>query len=414
MSHSPNSKILNPAYISILRTLFALQIFLVPLAFAAPKKSVVKRITERATEDQEITTIPWYGFVGFEGSYLNVNSDFIDELKKDGFEGAVKAYGSYYMPNWVIDLGGGFAYSQIKGEGRGTSVTVTTRSGFLDFSPRFRLGETWQLGPIARLAFGTDLTYSETVAKSSTALFAGLTALYEWMPENSTTRFRIGPFVLTDLSVTNRTVLIAGLQFQFGFSFGETKPRKSQPTSVLNPVTTELPPTPAPEDKIATPPPVPAVKSAPAPLIVAPRDPVGKEEKATFAVVLDREVTFFRTASSKLSPRYARFLRRLGKFLKENATEWDRIRVEGHTDIRGKLPYNMKLSRARAAAVKRELVSGGAPAHRIITSGYGPKIPVDKRNVADAWAKNRRVELNFLGPVNASLMNQHFTKLKFD
>lgn len=382
---------------------------LLPSTLAAEHKSAVKTFT-----DTTPVFIPWYGYIGMEGSYLNVSSDFVDELKKSGFEGAVKGYGSYYLPSWVLDMGGGFSYSQIKGEGRGNSVTISTRSGFLDFSPRFRFGENWQLGPVLRLAFGTDLTYSETVAKDSTAVFAGLTGLYEWMSDTTYMRYRIGPFVLSDLSVSNRSVLIAGLQLQIGLPFSAPKSSRPKPTSVLNPVTTALPPTVAPEDKLLSLPSVAPAKIIAAPLIVAPRDPIGKEEKATFAVVLDREVTFFNTASSKLSPRYARFLRRLGKFLKENATEWDRLRVEGHTDIRGKLAYNIKLSNNRAAAVRRELVAGGAPAHRLITRGYGPKVPVDRRNSPDAWAKNRRVEINFLGPVNSGLMKEHFTKLKFD
>jgi outer membrane protein OmpA-like peptidoglycan-associated protein len=67
--------------------------------------------------------------------------------------------------------------------------------------------------------------------------------------------------------------------------------------------------------------------------------------------------------------------------------------VSGHTDNIGTSDYNMKLSGARAAAVKAWLVAHGVSAARVSSRGYGdtrPLVPND--NDADRF-KNRRVEL---------------------
>jgi len=67
--------------------------------------------------------------------------------------------------------------------------------------------------------------------------------------------------------------------------------------------------------------------------------------------------------------------------------------VGGHTDNIGKSDYNIKLSEARAAAVKAWLVAHGAAADHVTSHGYGdtrPLVPNDSD--ADRF-KNRRVEL---------------------
>lgn len=67
--------------------------------------------------------------------------------------------------------------------------------------------------------------------------------------------------------------------------------------------------------------------------------------------------------------------------------------VGGHTDNIGKEAYNMKLSQARADAVKAWLVAHGVDAKRVTTKGYGDTRPLVP-NTSDANRfKNRRVEL---------------------
>lgn len=69
------------------------------------------------------------------------------------------------------------------------------------------------------------------------------------------------------------------------------------------------------------------------------------------------------------------------------------IEVQGHTDSRGSDTYNMKLSRRRAASVRRFLVDRGrVEDHRLTSRGYGESQPLDPAENIQAWAKNRRVE----------------------
>lgn len=70
-----------------------------------------------------------------------------------------------------------------------------------------------------------------------------------------------------------------------------------------------------------------------------------------------------------------------------------RIEIGGHTDRTGDDAHNMKLSEARAAAVRDYLVSQGVDRSRIEVRGYGETMPVADNETAEGRAKNRRVEL---------------------
>jgi len=67
--------------------------------------------------------------------------------------------------------------------------------------------------------------------------------------------------------------------------------------------------------------------------------------------------------------------------------------VSGHTDNIGAPTYNLKLSDARAAAVKTWLVQNGVAAARITSRGYGDTRPLAPNTTDENRFKNRRVEL---------------------
>lgn len=71
-----------------------------------------------------------------------------------------------------------------------------------------------------------------------------------------------------------------------------------------------------------------------------------------------------------------------------------RLYIVGHTDDTGALEHNLQLSRHRAEAVVRELVSRrNIPAHRLEPFGVGPLAPVSSNETEQGRARNRRVEL---------------------
>ncbi|MDR0956282.1 MAG: peptidoglycan-associated lipoprotein Pal [Endomicrobium sp.] len=73
-----------------------------------------------------------------------------------------------------------------------------------------------------------------------------------------------------------------------------------------------------------------------------------------------------------------------------------KIILEGHTDNRGTIEYNLSLGQRRALKVKEYYVHLGIAANRIATISYGREKPVDVCNNEVAWAKNRRTETKTL------------------
>lgn len=78
------------------------------------------------------------------------------------------------------------------------------------------------------------------------------------------------------------------------------------------------------------------------------------------------------------------------QFLKDNVA-YD-VKVVGHTDSNGKVAYNEKLSKNRAASVKEALVKDGVDSSRITTDGLGESNPLADNNTAAGRKENRRIE----------------------
>ncbi|MDR2395172.1 MAG: OmpA family protein [Endomicrobium sp.] len=81
--------------------------------------------------------------------------------------------------------------------------------------------------------------------------------------------------------------------------------------------------------------------------------------------------------------------------LKENAAYLMRnnrsnVVVEGHTDNRGTIEYNLSLGQRRALKVKEYYVQLGILPNRIATISYGKEKPVDLENNEVSWLRNRR------------------------
>ena len=72
-----------------------------------------------------------------------------------------------------------------------------------------------------------------------------------------------------------------------------------------------------------------------------------------------------------------------------------RIRLEGHTDERGTREYNIALGERRAKSVERAMMLRGVAKNQISVISYGEENPVALGSNEDAWAKNRRVVIQY-------------------
>ncbi|MGC4119995.1 MAG: OmpA family protein [Myxococcales bacterium] len=101
---------------------------------------------------------------------------------------------------------------------------------------------------------------------------------------------------------------------------------------------------------------------------------------------------YFDTGSSTLKPESEPALKEIAKLLGAEATL--KLWVVGHTDSVGGLESNVKLSQARAEAVRTALTTQhGIAAERLSAQGCGPLAPVATNSSDEGKAKNRRVEL---------------------
>lgn len=101
---------------------------------------------------------------------------------------------------------------------------------------------------------------------------------------------------------------------------------------------------------------------------------------------------YFDTDKADLKPESKPTLQEIAKLLRENPAL--KLYVVGHTDSTGSFDHNMDLSRRRAEATVKALVSEyGIDPKRLRPYGVGPLAPLASNDTDDGRAKNRRVEL---------------------
>jgi peptidoglycan-associated lipoprotein len=71
-----------------------------------------------------------------------------------------------------------------------------------------------------------------------------------------------------------------------------------------------------------------------------------------------------------------------------------KVSIEGHTDERGGSEYNLALGQKRAEAVAKTLALLGAADNQVEAVSFGKERPAVQGSTEEAWAKNRRAELN--------------------
>ena len=103
-----------------------------------------------------------------------------------------------------------------------------------------------------------------------------------------------------------------------------------------------------------------------------------------------KQKVFFATAKARILPRSFQLLNEVGKVLKDRPKI--HIRIEGHTDSRGRDRYNLRLSQRRADSVRKYMERQGVTSNRMVSIGYGETKPVGSNRTRAGRAMNRRVE----------------------
>lgn len=128
--------------------------------------------------------------------------------------------------------------------------------------------------------------------------------------------------------------------------------------------------------------------------------------RADVQVVGDRFVVptdiLFESGSADLGPNAEARLAQLVGTLRELSGKIPRdvdwvLRIDGHTDRApihtDRFPSNWELSTARAVAIVKYLATQGIPSDRLAANGFGQFQPLDPKEGPEAYARNRRIEL---------------------
>ncbi|HCP46852.1 MAG TPA: cell envelope biogenesis protein OmpA [Deltaproteobacteria bacterium] len=116
--------------------------------------------------------------------------------------------------------------------------------------------------------------------------------------------------------------------------------------------------------------------------------------RASEAIVI-LEKLYFASGRDRILRRSDSVLRAVAAVLRGNP-DILQVRVEGHTDSRGRESTNQKLSQRRSEAVMRRLIKEGIDAGRLEAVGYGESRPIAPNESETGRERNRRVEFKIL------------------
>ncbi|MDJ1494029.1 DUF5723 family protein [Cytophagaceae bacterium DM2B3-1] len=139
-------------------------------------------------------------------------------------------------------------------------------------------------------------------------------------------------------------------------------------------------------------------QNAGCPVEAKPADPtrveikLTQEEQAVLNEAFDN--LEFETGKSVIKVASYQSLDELADLLISKSTY--RMLVSGHTDNVGNAATNLKLSKARAEAVKKYLTRKGVKADQVITEGFGSRKPVVSNATPEGRQRNRRVEMKII------------------
>ncbi len=124
---------------------------------------------------------------------------------------------------------------------------------------------------------------------------------------------------------------------------------------------------------------------------------VAKEKAAHKEAPVSKEVSMsllveFDTGKTVVKPKYNDQIKKFAEYMKEHPKA--KVAIKGHTDNVGGKKYNLNLSRKRAEAVKKIMVTKfKISADRIKTEGFGYSKPIASNSTKEGRKKNRRAEV---------------------
>jgi outer membrane protein OmpA-like peptidoglycan-associated protein len=354
-----------------------------PTAEGADTRSAKVRTKTRIKKDyRQPSGIGSDGFVGLQLGIASSEPELgKSEPDRSGYQIGVRGAWTIFSGSFGVSGGLGWFYNSLS-----TTIekldfqslpeddirrqkTVTSSGAFVEFYPHFRPSPQLQLGPIAHVAFAPYRLYLPGEDNKPQTIFAGAMAAYALGQDENF--FRLGAEYLFDINIETRSLQMIMLTLDFGFSMKDrfTKVVEKRRTEQRKEVIEKVVEKPV-ERKVVT---------------------------KQITLVFDQQAINFVTAKAELIPSSQQKLERLARFLKDNRALWSRVIIEGHTDRRGELQYNMKLSMDRAIAVSQALMAHGVDRSVISWQGFGPTQPIDPQDNEIAWARNRRVEIKFDG-----------------
>lgn len=105
------------------------------------------------------------------------------------------------------------------------------------------------------------------------------------------------------------------------------------------------------------------------------------------------DVIYFDYDSFAVKSDYQSVLEAHARFLK--ADRHRKVSLEGNTDERGGREYNLALGQKRSESVRKALGALGVPDEQLEAVSFGKEKPAATGSDEAAFAKNRRVELNY-------------------
>lgn len=107
-------------------------------------------------------------------------------------------------------------------------------------------------------------------------------------------------------------------------------------------------------------------------------------------IVLQETVLFDR-ARARVKSRARPVLEAIVRLWQQHP-DWTKVRIEGHSDVRGDPDFNQRLSERRAINVRKALVKLGMDPGVVVAEGFGSRKLISEGTADQDHNRNRRVE----------------------